>query len=63
MMCAIALALIGQSRLDKDKCLGPEGESVRPATLPSLSDGGEMQINRLVEGNAETLLTDQAGGW
>lgn len=61
-MCAIASALIGQSTLDEDKCWGPEGESVRPATLPSLSDGREMQINRLADVNAETLLTDQTLG-
>lgn len=44
MMCAIALALIGQSRLDEDKCLGLERERERQ-TFRSISDGREMRMN------------------
>lgn len=62
-MCAIALALIGQSRVDEDKCLGAEGKSVTPATLPSLPLSlslmeEEMEINR-VDGKASALLPHQ----
>lgn len=41
-MCAVALALIGQSGLDEDKCLGSERER---QTFRSISAGREMQIN------------------
>lgn len=62
-MCAIALALIGQSRVDEDKCLGAEGKSVTPATLPSLPLSlslmeEEMEINR-EDGKASALLPHQ----
>lgn len=58
-MCAVALALIGQSGLDEDKCLGSERER---QTFRSISDGEggrEMQISGWPDATALKLMVAQ----
>lgn len=60
-MCAVALALIGQSGLDEDKCLGSERER---QTFCSISDGGGeggggVQISGWPDATALNLVVAQ----
>lgn len=60
MMCAIALALIGHSGLEEDKCLGLRWESTAPTGFHSISERKEMFTNgTLAVTGLECLIISQ----